>query len=117
MRFKKYVIDFSLKHFWFCARKKKLLTLVQLTTVVEIRLLSHHLMRCSVLSFVGGACTVVRYGLASIDFSFFSFPSLSSSDYVLAMQKIIPALLFFFSFDSVILLLIAFNLFTLIISN
>jgi hypothetical protein len=39
-------------------------------------------------------------GLAPIGFSlFFSFPSLSSSDYVLAMQKIISALQFIFSFD------------------
>jgi len=45
--------------------------------------------------------TVVMSGLAPIDYSLFfvSFPSLSSSDYVLGMQKIISALQFFFSFD------------------
>jgi len=42
--------------------------------------------------------TVVMSGLAPIDYSLFfvSFPSLSSLDYVLAMQKIISALQFFF---------------------
>jgi hypothetical protein len=51
-------------------------------------------------------------------FSFFhSFPSLSFSDYVLAMQKFIPALPFIFSFDSAPLLLFAIVLFTLIVSN
>jgi hypothetical protein len=51
---------------------------------------------------LGGACIVIR---SKISFLFFLyFPSLSSSDSMLAMQRIISILHFIFSFDSVPLL-------------
>jgi len=59
---------------------------------------------------------VVRSGLMSIYF-FLSFHSFSFLDCVLVMQKIISALQFIFSFDSVPLLLIVIVLITLNISN
>ena len=55
-------------------------------------------------------------GLTRNCFSFLSFHSLSFSNCVLAMQKIISALQFIFSCDSIPLLLFAIVLFTLIIS-
>jgi hypothetical protein len=60
----------------------------------------------------------VGSGLKPIGFSFLlSFPFLSILDCMLVMHKIISALQFPFSFDTILLLLTAIVLFTLIVSN
>jgi hypothetical protein len=64
---------------------------MRLITVVEIKLPPHHLMRLSIL-FLPGLCMYSsEVDLALIDI-FFSFPSLSFMDYMLAMKKIILVL-------------------------
>jgi len=77
----------------------------------------HYLIRIGVLflSRWRVCCTSMWFDLKLL----FFFPSLSSSNCVLAMQKIIPTLQFIFSFDLVLLFLLLFVivLFTLIISN
>jgi hypothetical protein len=67
---------------------------------------------------LGGTCESIHASLVPIWlFLSLSFPSFSSLDYMLAMQKIIHALQFLFFFYSIPLLLIAIVLFTFMISN
>ena len=90
---------------------------VRLTTVVEIKLSTHHLMRLGFLFLLSDAYIIVRSSLTLNDFflSFFSF------SFFLGLHagnaKIISSLQFLFSFDSVLLLFIVIALFTLIVSN
>jgi len=86
---------------------------VWLALVVVMALLPHYLICLSVLFLPGGRMYGGSAGLAKNNFF---FPSLSSWDCVLAMQKIIPTLQFiFFRFSPFFYL--QFFLFTLIISN
>ena len=89
---------------------------VQLTLVVVMALPPYHLIR-PFLPRWPVYCGSTRFDRKWLFFSFFFFPSLSSWDCVLNMQKIISALQFIFSFDSVSLLLFVIFVFTLIISN
>ena len=87
----------------------------------EIIIPSHHWIRFSILYLLKWRVNVGYhwFGFNLLFFFFFSlfFPSLSSSYWVLAMQKnyIIPSISF--SFDLVLLLLIIIILFALIIFN
>ena len=85
-------------------------------TVVEIKLPPHYLMRFDILFLPRWHMYTSEVDLTLIDF-FFSFPSFSFMDYMLAMKKNYISPLIFFSFDSIILLLITIILFTLIVSN
>jgi hypothetical protein len=92
---------------------------VHLTLVIVIIILPHHLIRLNVLFLFGWRVYggSAWFGSKFIFFSFTSFPSLSPSNCMLTMQKIISDLQFIFYFDSVALLLFAIILFTLIIFN
>jgi polyferredoxin len=79
-------------------------------TVVEIKLPPHYLMCLGILFLPRWRMYTSEVDLALNDI-FFSFPSLSFMDYMLAMKKNYISLSIFFSFDSIILL------FTLIVSN